>query len=518
LVITLSEEESFLGIKIHDEEAHMNISKRILRFGVAALAMAIGSQALAAPIISESFEGTNGVGWASGTLVTNLPTSAWSSTGGDLSVITNMGDYGYTATSLPLTSDTHTNVVQLATEGGMLSFTNGASVGFGDLGSYPLEGPLYVDAMVRFVLSDSDPTESSITNDTKIAIFANSSSNLVIRHGFFVYSGEDRTFVLTNSVIDTTALLGAPIDPAFWYRLTVELSSSGDPDYFAQAQVKVNSNLVTHANAPGDLFLSAITSDTDTSLKAVSFQGTGFIDDVVVTRDVPTFGGTGSGFFYVIKEYTNDVFVIHHTVTAPAGWSKEYVNYPSSTWYTNKLGTNTTVGMFALGADNRTVTAPVPTGSENPTNILNVLLDQAKEAGELPEQFVDMTPADIAWIRSFGREPSDIIYTNANSLAFEQAMKLSPYAQETVTAQITSFTVGTSESTIVVKVFTNNVAYASANVTNLNIHIDSKASMTNEWPAAAGFTNPVTFFNVLGEATNTFITPSGFFRARILPQ
>lgn len=486
----------------------MNISKRILRFGVAALAIAIGSQALAAPIISESFEETNGVGLANGTLVTNL--ANWSSMGGDLSVITNMGNYGYTATLYPLTSDTHTNVAQLATEGGMLSFTSGASDDFS-------ASSLYVDAMVRFVLSDSDPTESSITNDTKIAIFANSSSNLVIRHGFFVYSGEDRTFVLTNSVIDTTALLGAPIDPAFWYRLTVELSSSGDPDYFAQAQVKVNSNLVTHANAPGDLFLSAITSDTDTSLKAVSFQGTGFIDDVVVTRDVPTFGGTGSVFSYVIKEYTNDVFVIHHTVTSPSAWTNIYAA-ASSTWYTNKLAVGT-AGMFVLGADNQTVTAPVPDGTQSPTNVLNVLLDQAKTAGELPAQFAGMSPTDIAWIRGFGRAPADTIYTNANSLAFEQAMKLSPYAQETVTAQITSFTVGTSQSTIVVKALTNGVAYASASDLTVNVHIDSKASLTNDWPAAAGITNAVNFFNVLGEATNTFNTPIGkFFRARILPQ
>jgi hypothetical protein len=498
LVITLSEEESFLGIKIHDEEAHMNISKRILRFGVAALAIAIGSQALAAPIISESFEGQ-----ANGSLVTNLPTSAWSSTGGDLSAITNMG-YTYTPyadATLPLTSDTHTNVVQLATEGGMLSL-NGASVSFDQFA-----GPVYVDTMVRFVLSDSDPTESSITNDTKIAIFANSSSNLVIRHGV-----QSEGFVVTNSVTTTV------IDPAVWYRLTVTLSDDGSS--FARAQVQVNSNIVTHANAEGpdkSLFRSARTDDFYLTLEAVSFQGTGFIDDVVVTRDVPTFVATASVFSYVIEESTNGVFVAYITVTSPAGWSKEYAA-ASSTWYTNKLGTGT-AGMFALGADNRTVTAPVPDGSENPTNVLNVLLDQLKTAGELPGQFAGMSSNDIAWIRSFGGSPTNTIYTNANSLAFEQAMKLSPYAQETVTAQITSFTVGTPSSTIVVKALTNGVAYASESGLTVNVHIDSKASLTDPWPPAAGITNAVNSFNVLGESTNTFNTPIGtFFRARILPQ
>jgi hypothetical protein len=491
----------------------MNITKRMLWFGVAALAMAIGSQALAAPIISESFEGTNGVGLANGTLVTNL--ANWSSMGGDLSVITNMGDYGYTATLYPLTSDTHTNVAQLATEGGMLSFTSGASDDFS-------ASSLYVDAMVRFVLSDSDPTESSITNDTKIAIFANSSSNLVIRHGWYdsmlVYG------TITNSVITN---INTTIFPEAWYRLTIRMRQQifTNPDPWGVdlpitvAEVQLNGVTLTNdVSAYNTLFFSCLATDIPEH-KAVSFQGSGFIDDVVVTRDVPTFGGTGSGFFYVIKEYTNDVFVAYSTVTAPSVWTKEYANYPSSLWYTNKLGTNTTAGIFTLGANNRTVTALVPDNTQLSTNILNVLLDQAKEAGDLPAQFAGMSPADIAWIRSFGREPSATIYTNANSLAFEQAMKLSPYAQETVTAQITSFTVGTSQSTIVVKALTNDVAYASATNLTVNILIDAKASLTDIWPAAAGITNEVTFFNELGEATNTFNTPIGkFFRARILPQ
>jgi hypothetical protein len=509
LVITLSEEESFLGIKIHDEEAHMNISKRILRFGVAALAVAIGSQAIAAdPIIAESFEGP-----ASGSLVTNLPTSAWTSTGADLSVITNM-DYTntYTATTLPLTNSviSHTNVAQLATQGGMLSFTNGESLTL-------IGNALYVDAMVKFVLIEDDPLGSSITNDTKIAIFANSSSNLVIRHGWY-----DATLVyraITNSVITSTI-----ISPEAWYRLTIRLKREDvpNPDPFAEpiplmvAVVQLNGVTLTSVDAYSNTwFFSCLETDTP-EYKAVSFTGTGFIDDVVVTRDVPTFA-TGSGFFYVIEEHTNGVFVAYFTVTAPAGWTNTYAA-ARSTWYTNKFDTGT-AGIFELGADNRTVTAPVPTGSENPTNVLKMLLDQPLTAGELPGQFAGMSPADIAWIRSFGGAPSDTIYTNANSLAFEQAMKLSPYAQETVTAQITSFTVGTSSSTIVVKALTNGVAYASASGLTVNILIDSKASLTNTWPAAAGITNAVTSFNVLGEATNTFNTPIGtFFRARILPQ
>jgi hypothetical protein len=482
----------------------MNVTKRMLRFGVAAVAMAIVSQTLAAPIVSESFEGP-----ASGSLVTNL--TGWSSTGGDLSIVTNM-EYTYTATSLPLTNSvTHTNVARLVTEGGMLSFTNGAPVAFST-------EPVYVDTMVRFVVSDSDPTASSITNDTKLAIFVNSSSNLVIRHGAL---DEEANFFVTNSVIDTVELLGARIDPSAWYRLTVKLTVNESAR--VRVRVAVNSNVVTNAYAPDGLFRSAIDTDVDADLAAVSFMGTGFIDDVVVTPYEPSFVSTVSVFSYVIEEHTNDVFVASILVATTndfaTGWSKTYA-VPSNAWFTNTpaLGSGTTEAVFTL--DGRTVTSPAPDVAHNNTNyVLKVLLeDRAKTDLELPLQFHGISSNDIAWIRSFGKSPSDTIYTNANSLAFEQAMKLSPYAEELVTAQITSFTVGALESTIVVKALTNGVAYASPSGLTVNVLIDSKASLTNAWPVYAGFTNPVTQFNVLGEATNTFNTPVGtFFRARILP-
>ncbi len=494
----------------------MNISKRILRFGVAALAVAIGSQALAAdPIIAESFEGTNGVGFANGTLVTNLPTSAWTSTGADLSVITNM-DYTntYTVTTLPLTNSviSHTNVAQLATQGGMLSFTNGESLTL-------IDNALYVDAMVKFVPSEDNPTGSSITNDTKIAIFANSSSNLVIRHGW--YNTNLVYVAITNSVITNKI-----ISPEAWYRLTIRLKKEevpnpdpfGDPTFpLTFAVVQLNGVTLTSVNAYSNTwFFSCLDPDTP-EYKAVSFTGTGFIDDVVVTRDVPTFFATGFGFFYVIEEHTNGVFVAYSTVTAPAGWTNTYAAARSA-WYTNKLDTGT-AGMFELGADNRTVTAPVPTGSENPTNVLKMLLDQALTAGELPGQFAGMSSNDIAWIRTFGLTPDDTLDSDANNLAFEQAMKLNPYLNEAVTNVITSLTVGTPNSTIVVKVTTNGVAYASASDLTLNILIDSKMSLTNVWPDAAGITNELKYLNVLGETNITFETSSGqFFRTRIVPK
>jgi hypothetical protein len=98
-------------------------------------------------------------------------------------------------------------------------------------------------------------------------------------------------------------------------------------------------------------------------------------------------------------------------------------------------------------------------------------------------------------------------------------MKLNPYVTEAVTNVITSLTVGTPNSTIVVKVTTNGVAYASASDLTLNVLIDSKASLTNDWPAAAGITNELKYLNVLGETNITFATSSGqFFRTRIVPQ
>jgi hypothetical protein len=311
-------------------------------------------------------------------------------------------------------------------------------------------------------------------------------------------------------------LLGARIDPAAWYRLTVKLTvnESAKP----RVRVAVNSNLVTNAYATDGMFRTAIDQDPSTELSAVSFMGTGFIDDVVVTRDEPSFVLTASVFSYVIEERTNGVFVAYIPVTAPSAWSKEYAA-PSSAWFTNRLDAGT-AAMFTLGSDNITVTSPVPdVVNNNTTNLLKVLLDQAKVAGELPTQFATLSSDEIAWIRTFGMTPGDTLDSDANNPAFEQAMKLNPYVNEAVTNQITSFTVGALESTIVVKVLTNGVAYASPSGLTVNILIDSKASLTNDWPTYAGFTNAVNQFNVLGEATNTFNTPIGnFFRARILEQ
>jgi hypothetical protein len=250
-------------------------------------------------------------------------------------------------------------------------------------------------------------------------------------------------------------------------------------------------------------------------------MGTGFIDDVVVTRDEPSFVFTAGVFSYVIEERTNGVFVAYIPVSTEnayaTGWSKQYAA-PTDDWYTNRL--EAPVGIFTLDqADGRTVRSPAPDGTQSPTNVLKVLLDQAKTAGELPTQFATLSSDEITWIRSFGQPPSLTLDTDANNPAFEQAMKLNPYVDEAVTAQITSFTVGDPNSTIVVKALTNGVAYASASGLTVNIHIDSKESLTDPWPPAAGITNAVTQFNVLGEATNTFTTPIGtFFRARILEQ
>jgi hypothetical protein len=225
----------------------------------------------------------------------------------------------------------------------------------------------------------------------------------------------------------------------------------------------------------------------------------------------------------VIEEQTNGVPVAYILVASTndfaTGWVKTYA-VPSNAWFTNTpaLGDGTEA-VFTLNG--RTVTSPAPSVVHNNTNyVLKVLLeDQAKTAGQLPTQFTGMSPTEIARIRGYGNLPDVPFYTGDNTLAFEQAMKLNPYVNEAVTNVITSLTVGTPNSTIVVKVTTNGVAYASASDLTLNILIDSKMSLTNVWPTAAGITNELKYLNVLGETNITFATSSGqFFRTRIVPQ
>jgi len=240
----------------------------------------------------EAFEGLS-----NGALVTNL--AGWVSDPSlDLSVLTNMS-YSYSATT-PWTN-VHTRVLQLNTQGATL--TN-------NLVTTDASGTLaYLDTMVQFVPSDTPPAAcTTYDSGIKLAVFANSSSNLNIYHGV-IQDGSIHGQWVTNQ-IDSTSIT---LNTNQWYRLTVTYDATvygnlrGD---FPTFQVKIDGAIVTNANAyvaadktayAGDVaptttnaigtwFRAAtdLNNFTKKYLNAVAFQGTGYIDDLqVITSGDP---------------------------------------------------------------------------------------------------------------------------------------------------------------------------------------------------------------------------------------
>ncbi|NLF22508.1 MAG: hypothetical protein GX590_05040 [Lentisphaerae bacterium] len=258
-----------------------------------ALALALGmmmSTALAANIAEESFEG-----YADDYAITNA--QYWSGGPDDLSKVVPTG-ITFTATSYPMPATNHSMVLQLNTEGGTLTNALSAPESFDTQN-------LYVDTMVQFVPSEDLP-DLSADDGIKIAAYAYitevsesvATTNLAVYHGIYDSFG---VFSVTNTVVTDL-----PVIVGDWYRLTIELEHNNDVG--AQAsKISVNGIPVTNANAysadwaanlldeeqmapdGGDWFLSAAASDV-TSVSTVQFKGTGYIDDLVVTKVAPVFG------------------------------------------------------------------------------------------------------------------------------------------------------------------------------------------------------------------------------------
>jgi len=247
--------------------------------------------------ISDSFET-----YTSGSLAQS--NGAWFSTANDLSAVTNLA-YTYGGT-LPLTTNQST-VLALNTQGDILSNAFNAVSMSGQT--------VYMDTMVKFV-PGSCPTVCNGTTDQgiKLALFVNSdtTTNLVIYAGAPV----DGTYANWQSTtnIDTGISM---VDTTLWHRITVLFDASGtvslplsNPVNFFQVYVDgvVVSNLnnlayatgwkatLSGGSAPtpvsgGTWFVSATGSGGPNvnyasqyrTLNAVAFQGTGFIDDLVVT-------------------------------------------------------------------------------------------------------------------------------------------------------------------------------------------------------------------------------------------
>ena len=270
----------------------MNLtSKQLFKF-VAACACACAISATATDYVSDSFETTDshpGVDGSFGLPIGEYKTTTyvvgvdtftnyvWYAAAGDAStIISNDAAYADIEGDGPISNTTAELILNLETEGNTLSRTAGVSIA---------STPAYVDTLIQFTPSEDDP-EIDMT-DVKVALYVNAESNLVVRHKMFGASVE------TNSVLSA-------INPDAWYRLTLEVKNLDGFGTYA-TRVRIDGVAVTHANAyvepfdavttGGEWFLNYQVGTGNDTVKLVSFQGTGLLDELVVSDEEPNFGG-----------------------------------------------------------------------------------------------------------------------------------------------------------------------------------------------------------------------------------
>lgn len=181
------------------------------------------------------------------------------------------GTNGVTDANSPMVGVGDDRVLHLNTDGAV--WTNTIT------GATFLTTPIYADMLVKFVPSEDLPT---LDSGVKLAA--------AVTNGFLVVTKNGNVWNSTTQ----------PIDTNFWYRFTVELkvvttsNLVADPggDYWNEvtikkANVKINGTNVVVGGETEFIISDFLGSST---LTAIGFQGTGFIDEVVVRDDNPFAG------------------------------------------------------------------------------------------------------------------------------------------------------------------------------------------------------------------------------------
>ena len=239
--------------------------------------------------------------WADNALANS--TNQWSSSGAsDISSITNPA-VGYSRlpfdVPFPLVYNhaTQRRVLQVNTRGDLL-LTPVLEANFS-------RKKVYVDMMAKFGLCETLPSAMTNELNVKAAMFLHkngSSTNLVVFHGQKTEGGfGTSTFTPVADGFDLEA----------WYRLTLTFDATTNNSGAEAFSVRINGDPLISSQAYGDswkssLFQSPIpdggtwflsasrrleaTGTNLTTVTGLSFEGEGFVDDLVVTPYQPVFG------------------------------------------------------------------------------------------------------------------------------------------------------------------------------------------------------------------------------------
>jgi len=434
---------------------------------------------------------------------------AWGAVAGDASAIAaNTDSY---AQQSPMESSTDSQYLKLETEGQTLTryvdfvVTNETTGQTGPTNVSFVSAPVYVDTLIKFTPSEDAP---EITDpNIKVAIFVDVNSNLVVRHKSYGVG-------VTNSVFTDLGV----INPNDWHRLTIRMAAVAEFDYYSAFQIFLDSGTpLEHPNGmtlslgkPGTWFWTL--KEADTTLSQVSFQGTGSVDELVVSDIEPTFGVPPS----VMLTLSFDTSMID--VTTGGVSVADDVLVPSDTaivinakpWYEI-----TNPGAYFVGGNTTNKVA----GTSMITNINGVVTSTTAVTNTIAAAMYSSTsgistglggsyPADLvaAWAINNGLTPDQLTAAMLNNYL----LNIDETINTTNILVIKSivYNTGTDNATITVGATTNAVPM---NDLNGRLVVETTDTLGGAWGTPALTTNNVT----ATEFQVTAPTGNNFLRARV---
>jgi len=428
------------------------------------------------PNYSESFESLTAWG---GSYTNVAITNGWySDLTTDLSAITNLSYVFNAPCGLP-SAGPGTNVLHLDTEGATLtnSFLDAGGIGY-DMST----GITYADLMIQFVPSDGAPGACTPRDSgIKAAIYVDlATTNLVVYHG--VQDGFGSWTTNTNDVV--TAL----INTSSWYRLTISFDATApwDGSYpnVEMFQVRTNGTPVVSTNAynddwktyyPGSLppisqtgtwFRSATgPSSVSKKLTAIAFQGTGFIDDLVVTTNMPSSVSSLSSYYMWLvigshgRASTNGTPILGPSTNyLKLAATTTSIVYTADDWY--RISTLLTNGAAAVPSAQYAKVYTQTIAAASISN--NVSFGQLSDVANYNPAYSNIPPSWLSqWPGATEAGLGSIGSLNNGSLTPSQAylLNINPYVSNAVGFQITGIAVTNTTIDVSLNLSTNSAAY-----------------------------------------------------------
>jgi hypothetical protein len=323
--------------------------------------------------------------------------------------------------------------------------------------------PVYADMLVKFVPSETLPTFVSVEGGKfAIAIKTNGLGTTVLN--LANNTGADFTWKETAQEISTTT----------WYRVTVKMYVEGEYSY---SQTYINGATVG----------SPLLMNADTNFNAIGFQGTGYIDEVVVRDDDPFGGVTPPPVVLITLSLTTGIqsVLVSGTGTnaAPVVPSGTVLDVFASTFYQIVGQSGVTNQWTSLGLTNGTITVTA----------------DADATATFTAQPWTSTNA-LGWGSAFANAPA------TNVAAWAIANGVSSLSDGIYTNYLYNIDDATAVPELLIKsiAVTNTTVTVTVGAGTNNLSIINGVLKLKAWPVLGG--TPVTYTNEVPIAGTTNVT------------